>query len=55
VSGKKVPVAKGPRRAGDPPELVASPKRALELLGWRAKRPLLEEIVRDAWAFHSSR
>jgi len=54
ISGRLVPVTRGPRREGDPPSLVASPKRAHDLLGWTAKRPSLDEIVRDAWAFHSS-
>jgi UDP-glucose 4-epimerase len=50
VSGKKVPVVVGSRREGDPPVLVASPKRAEEALGWRARRSSLREIVTDAWA-----
>jgi UDP-glucose 4-epimerase len=49
VTGRKVPVVYGARRAGDPPELVASPERARKILGWSPKRPSLEEIVRDAW------
>lgn len=54
VSGRDIPVKMGPRRAGDPPELVASPERAREVLRWAAKRSSLEEIIRDAWAWHSS-
>jgi UDP-glucose 4-epimerase len=50
VSGRTVPVVVGPRREGDPPVLVASPERAEEVLGFRAKRPSIDEIVRDAWA-----
>jgi len=49
VTGKKVPTVMGPRRAGDPPELVASPEKAKRVLGWEAKRSSLEEIVSDAW------
>ena len=37
-----------PRRAGDPPVLVASNGRAREVLGWRP-RVSLDEIVADAW------
>lgn len=48
VTGQKVKVKYGPRRDGDPAELVASPGRALEALGWRTERSSLEEILRDA-------
>jgi UDP-glucose 4-epimerase len=53
ATGRKVPVVLGPRRDGDPPVLVASPRRANEALGWLPKRSSLEEIVRDAWACHA--
>lgn len=49
VSGRSVPVVYGPRREGDPARLVASAARAEELLGWRARRPSLDDIVADAW------
>ena len=52
VSGKTVPVTFGPRRAGDPPRLVASAEKAKRELGWEAKRSL-EDIVRDAWKFQA--
>ncbi len=53
VSGHTVPVVEAPRRAGDPPILVASAARASRVLGWTAKRASLEEIVRDAWRFRA--
>ncbi|HXA40269.1 MAG TPA: UDP-glucose 4-epimerase GalE [Phenylobacterium sp.] len=46
--GVPVPHAIGPRRAGDPPSLVADPRRARELLGWAAQHSALDEIVADA-------
>lgn len=46
--GKPVPHSIGPRRAGDPPSLVADPSRAKALLGWQAQRSDLETIVEDA-------
>jgi UDP-glucose 4-epimerase len=49
VSGRQVPVVYGPRRAGDPPVLVASAERAARVLGWKAKRTALDAIIRDAW------
>src|SRR5713226_2046006 len=48
VTGRAVPNRIGPRRAGDPPSLVADPSRANELLNWRAKRSL-KDIVATAW------
>jgi UDP-glucose 4-epimerase len=53
VTGKKVPVIFGPRREGDPPELVADPSLALKTLGWQAKRKDVLEIVGSAWAWMS--
>jgi UDP-glucose-4-epimerase GalE len=43
----------GPRRPGDPPELVASNERARELLGWVPRRSL-EDIIGSAWAWRRS-
>jgi UDP-glucose-4-epimerase GalE len=48
VAGRKVPYKIVPRRAGDPPILIADPSRAEKLLGWKAKRDL-ETIVSTAW------
>jgi UDP-glucose 4-epimerase len=53
VTGRDIPVVVGPRRAGDPPELVASPVRAERVLGWKATRSSLDRIVADAWSWHS--
>jgi UDP-arabinose 4-epimerase len=51
VTGRKVPVVEAPRRAGDPPALVADPRRAETLLKWRAKKDL-SAMVEDAWRWH---
>jgi len=48
VTGHKVPTHIGPRRAGDPAELVADPSLAEKLLKWKAQRSL-EEIIASAW------
>ena len=48
VTGEKVQRKMGPRRAGDPPALVADPRRAEQALQWKAKRSL-QEIVASAW------
>jgi UDP-glucose-4-epimerase GalE len=53
VTGRSIRYAMGPRRAGDPPVLVASPERAKKTLGWSPERPHLEDILRDAWSWHA--
>jgi UDP-glucose 4-epimerase len=49
VVGGPVAHSRGPRRPGDPPTLVASARRAAEVLGWRPARTDLREIVASAW------
>jgi UDP-glucose 4-epimerase len=51
VTGHEIPAEPAPRRSGDPARLVASSQRARDLLGWSPRRPALDDIVRDAWAF----
>jgi UDP-glucose-4-epimerase GalE len=52
VSGRQVPHAIGPRRAGDPARLVASSRRAREELGWTPQLDRLDRIVETAWRWH---
>jgi UDP-glucose 4-epimerase len=52
ISGKKIPAVEKPRRAGDPPKLVASAEKATRELGWKPKYPKLEDIVATAWEWH---
>lgn len=49
VTGRKVPVKYGNRRAGDAVALWADPSRAKSLLGWEAKYKDPETIIRSAW------
>jgi UDP-glucose-4-epimerase GalE len=51
VIGRPIEYEVGPRRPGDPPVLVASAERAAATLGWRARRPVLDEMVGSAWAW----
>ncbi len=53
VSGRKIAVVEGPRRAGDPPALVATGDRIRAELGWEPKYPTLRQTVETAWAWHS--
>jgi UDP-glucose 4-epimerase len=48
VTRKRIPVEKYPRRPGDPPQLVASHRKAAEDLGW-LPRLSLEDMIRSAW------
>jgi UDP-glucose-4-epimerase GalE len=53
ISGRGISCRDAPRRAGDPPVLVADPSLAAELLGWRAVVSDLETIVRTALEWHA--
>ena len=53
VIGQAVPRIERPRRAGDPPELVASIDKAREILGWAPERSTLEEMIGSAWALRA--
>lgn len=53
VTGKTVPVKYGPRREGDPPQLLADPTHAKETLGWVAEHRDVRDMVRTAWAWMS--
>lgn len=53
VTGKKVPLVYGPRRAGDAIALYADPSRAKQTLGWEAKHKDPETIIRSAWNWFS--
>ena len=44
VTGKKVPTKIVPRRPGDPPALVADPRRAQQLLQWKTTRSLRDSV-----------
>lgn len=51
VVGAPIPHAVGPRRAGDPPVLVASNDRARDVLGWTPRRSTLPQMIGSAWAW----
>jgi UDP-glucose 4-epimerase len=54
VTGHAIPERIGPRRPGDPPELVADSSKAQRVLGWRPQYVDIESIVETAWRWHSS-
>ena len=46
ANGQALTIAEEPRRAGDPPELVAVAERVREVLGWEPRFDDLDTIVR---------
>ncbi len=52
VTGKKIAVKEGPRRAGDPPSLVAGSDLVRKELGWKPNYTELRSIVESAWNWH---
>ena len=50
ITGHPIPVVMEPRRAGDPPSLVADAAAARAALGWRPRYADLHTIVAHAWA-----
>jgi UDP-glucose 4-epimerase len=55
VTGHPVPTKVAPRRPGDPAVLVASSARIREDLGWMPRKPTVDEMVADAWAYERAR
>lgn len=52
ATGHPIPVVETGRRPGDPARLVASNRKAQEVLGWSPQRPTIREIVESAWEWH---
>ena len=52
VTGKEIKAVAEPRRGGDPSVLIASNKKAAQVLGWKPVLGL-EQIISDAWVWHS--
>ena len=55
VTGKKVPHVLGPRRPGDPAELVADSSKLRRVLHWEPRYSELHNIVQSAWNFEQKR
>jgi UDP-glucose 4-epimerase len=54
ITGKQIPLIENPRRAGDPPRLVASATKAINELGWKPKFSNLKDIIATAWKWHKN-
>lgn len=51
ITNHKVPYSVGPRRDGDPSNLVADPRLARKKLGWVPKHSDVDTILRSAWTW----
>jgi UDP-glucose 4-epimerase len=49
ITGHEIPVEERPRRAGDPPRLVAASDKARTELGWKPEFENIDVIVESAW------
>jgi UDP-glucose 4-epimerase len=49
VTGRNITAVEAPRRAGDPPVLVASSRKIQAELGWKPEKPELAAMISDAW------
>lgn len=54
ITGREFPVTTAPRRAGDPPLLIACADKARQTLGWQTRKSDIETIVADAWAWRQA-
>jgi UDP-glucose 4-epimerase len=52
ITGHAIPAIEKPRRAGDPPLLVAGSDKIQRELGWKPKYQDIRTIVESAWAWH---
>lgn len=55
VTGKKVPVTYGERRAGDPAKLYASNEKAKDVLNWIPKYTDIKQIIQTAWLWEQNK
>jgi len=53
ASNRDIPFEIAPRRDGDIAEIYANPKKAAELLGWKAQKSL-EDMCADHWRWQSA-
>ncbi len=54
VTGREIKAVEEGRRPGDPPQLVAASEKVREVLGWTPRKPDIETMIADAWAWHQA-
>lgn len=52
ITGARIPIEIGPRRAGDPPRLVGDATRIRQDLGWQPRYAAIDTILATAWRWH---
>ena len=52
VTGLPILTRQGDRRAGDPSILIASSRKAKDILGWEPKYTQIQQIIESAWNWH---
>jgi UDP-glucose 4-epimerase len=52
ITGAEIPGVEKPRRAGDPPRLIAASAKIKNELGWKPRYQELHAIVESAWKWH---
>jgi UDP-glucose 4-epimerase len=52
VTGRDIKAVEKPRRAGDPPRLIAASEKIRTALGWQPQYQNIRAIVESAWAWH---
>src|SRR5437764_3330923 len=52
ITGRNIDTVEKPRRAGDPPRLIASSEKIKTELGWQPKFQSLDRIIDSAWNWH---
>jgi len=55
ATGRTIPTRVCPRRAGDPPALVADAGKAARVLGWRPRHSDIDVIMQTAWNWEKNR
>jgi UDP-glucose 4-epimerase len=55
VTGRAIAVVESDRRPGDPPILVGSSAKAMNILGWQPQYADLGKIITHAWQWHQLR
>ena len=53
VTGRAIARRETPRRAGDPPRLVADARKAQAMLNWTPRLSGIADILASAWAWHT--
>jgi UDP-glucose 4-epimerase len=54
VTGRWISTEAAPRRAGDPPVLIANPDKIMRDLGWSPRHSELDRIIESAWRWHQA-